>query len=101
MSRYIKSSNPFEEEDDAPSSYSSNSSSSRTNGESPFEDRRQQIQRKVETSENNQLDSTQRALAAIYESEAMGVATAEVIFTFLIWLDLNPSLISFLIVCVI
>ncbi|XP_012946367.1 synaptosomal-associated protein 29 [Aplysia californica] len=44
---------------------------------SPFEDRRQQMMRKIENSENTQLESTQRALASIYDSEAMGVATAE------------------------
>ncbi|CAG5127273.1 unnamed protein product [Candidula unifasciata] len=45
--------------------------------DSPFDDKRQQLQMKIANSENTQLESTQRALASIYESEAMGVATAE------------------------
>lgn len=44
---------------------------------SPFEDRRQYLMTQINESENRQLDSTQRALASIHESEAMGVATAE------------------------
>jgi len=40
--------------------------------------RYEQLQQKKERSMNNQLDSTQRALSSIYESEQMGVATAEV-----------------------
>ncbi|GFN92818.1 synaptosomal-associated protein 29 [Plakobranchus ocellatus] len=44
---------------------------------SPFEDRREQLMREINASENRQLESTQRALASIYDSEAMGVATAE------------------------
>ena len=44
----------------------------------PFGDRRQQLMTQINESENRQLDSTQRALASIYESEAMGVATADV-----------------------
>ena len=38
----------------------------------------QQLQQFKEESMNRQLDSTQRALASIYDSERMGVATAEV-----------------------
>ncbi|KAK0058807.1 synaptosomal-associated protein 29 [Biomphalaria pfeifferi] len=45
--------------------------------DNPFEDRRQYLQRQIENSENTQLESTQRALASIYDSEAMGIATAE------------------------
>ena len=36
------------------------------------------IQTQIENSQNRQLESTQRALASIHESERMGVATAEV-----------------------
>ena len=39
------------------------------------------IQAQVDNSQNRQLESTQRALASIYESERMGVATAEVLLT--------------------
>lgn len=46
--------------------------------DSPFDDKRQQLLMKIANSENTQIESTQRALASIYESEAMGVATAEV-----------------------
>ncbi|KAH9525486.1 Synaptosomal-associated protein 29 [Bulinus truncatus] len=45
--------------------------------DNPFEDRREYLQRQIENSENTQLESTQRALASIYDSEAMGIATAE------------------------
>ena len=70
---------------DPSSLYSSNSTSTgygyRGEAESnPFEDRRHQLMTQIDESENRQLDSTQRALASIYESEAMGVATAEVSF---------------------
>ncbi|KAI8749260.1 synaptosomal-associated protein 29 [Biomphalaria glabrata] len=71
----------------ATSSYSYGNSNGQTrnaypfhNSESednPFEDRRQYLQRQIENSENTQLESTQRALASIYDSEAMGIATAE------------------------
>ena len=73
MSRFSsKNSNPFEDDDEfvvVPRN------ESRAN---PFEDRRQQLSRMVDDSEERQLDSTQRALASLYESEAMGNATAEV-----------------------
>lgn len=36
------------------------------------------IQTEIDNSKNRQIDSTQRALSSIYESERMGVATAEV-----------------------
>lgn len=105
MSRYVQSSNPFEDDDDKiekdfvmvnkGKSSASNSHNSRSNWSSnvyandnrwnasaetssPFEGRREQVMRQIENSENNQLESTQRALASIYDSEAMGVATAEV-----------------------
>ena len=39
------------------------------------------IQALKQESMNNQLDSTQRALASIYDSEAIGISTAEVIHT--------------------
>ncbi|XP_076452597.1 synaptosomal-associated protein 29-like [Babylonia areolata] len=72
MSRYTNSSNPFEDEEDdfehVP--YSGK-------GGSPFDDRRQQLSRMVDESEDRQLESTQRAIASLYESEAMGNATAE------------------------
>ncbi|GFS20088.1 synaptosomal-associated protein 29 [Elysia marginata] len=65
--------------------YSSSAHSSSSTGygyrgeaeSNPFEDRRQHLMTQINESENRQLDSTQRALASIYESEAMGVATAE------------------------
>lgn len=37
----------------------------------------EQVQEQKQNSMNNQLDSTQRALASIYDSEAVGIATAE------------------------
>ncbi|CAL1539257.1 unnamed protein product [Lymnaea stagnalis] len=46
-------------------------------GANPFEDRHQHLIQQIENSENTQLESTQRALASIYDSEAMGIATAE------------------------
>uniref|UniRef100_A0A0B7AR90 t-SNARE coiled-coil homology domain-containing protein n=1 Tax=Arion vulgaris TaxID=1028688 RepID=A0A0B7AR90_9EUPU len=65
-------------------SQKSNSSSSSSHSRSPyyeenslFDDRLEQLQMKIANSENTQLESTQRALSSIYESEAMGVATAE------------------------
>jgi synaptosomal-associated protein 29 len=58
------------------SSYSQ-SSSQYLEEDNPFEDRRSQLQMKIANSENTQLESTQRALASIYESEAMGIATGE------------------------
>lgn len=70
-SRYVASSNPFEDEEDdferVPYSEKGN----------PFQDRRQQLSRMVDESEERQLESTQRAIASLYESEAMGNATAE------------------------
>ena len=39
---------------------------------------RETVQQMVDNSQNRQLESTNRALASIYESERMGVATAEV-----------------------
>lgn len=110
MSRYLKSSNPFEDDEEEPdkdfvmvgnkqnaqststkdSSFRSSQDQAQNNvsryssnthyhdeENSPFEDRRRQLMMQIDNSENTQLDSTQRALASIYESEAMGVATAE------------------------
>ena len=45
----------------------------------PVPTKAQQLQQMKEESMNRQLESTQRALASIYDSERMGVATAEVI----------------------
>ena len=74
MSRYTSnSSNPFEEEEDD-FVYVPPDGKNR----SPFDDRRQQLSRLVDESEDRQLESTQRAIASLYESEAMGNATAEV-----------------------
>ncbi|KAK7087788.1 synaptosomal-associated protein 29-like [Littorina saxatilis] len=74
MSRYnSKSSNPFgeEEEDDFVQVPSHGQTGS------PFDDKRQQLSRMVNESEDRQLESTQRAIASLYESEAMGNVTAE------------------------
>ncbi|KAL8560797.1 hypothetical protein ACOMHN_061832 [Nucella lapillus] len=72
MSRYSKTSNPFEDEEDdferVPYP---------AKGGNPFQDRRQQMSMLVDESEERQLESTQRAIASLYESEAMGNATAE------------------------
>lgn len=57
------------------SSYSTSSTYEESN---PFDDRREQLLMRIANSENTQLESTQRALASIYDSESMGVATAEV-----------------------
>lgn len=72
MARYTSGgSNPFEEEENdfvyVP----------KDEGKSPFESRRQQMSRMIDASEDRQLESTQRALASIYDSESMGTATAE------------------------
>ena len=40
--------------------------------------REEQLQQMKENSKNRQLEGTQRALSSMYESERMGVATAEV-----------------------
>jgi DNA primase len=75
MSRYgSKSSNPFEDEDGDDFVFVPN----QNQGRSPFDDRRQQLTRLANESEDRQLESTQRALASLYESEQMGNATAEV-----------------------
>ncbi|XP_059141307.1 synaptosomal-associated protein 29-like [Physella acuta] len=61
-----------------PNSYSPYSTTSNYSDEdNPFEDKRQNLIRQIENSENTQLESTQRALASLYDSEAMGIATAE------------------------
>lgn len=74
MSRYTSNnSNPFDEEEDDFVCVPPESKS-----RSPFEDKRQQLSRMVDESEDRQLESTQRAIASLYESEAMGNATAEV-----------------------
>lgn len=71
MSRYNKSSNPFEEEDFV--------YVPRDESKNPFESSsRQKLAQMISSSEERQLESTQRALASIYDSEAMGTATAEV-----------------------
>ncbi len=44
----------------------------------PVPTKAEQLQQLKEQSMNRQLESTQRALASIYDSERMGVATAEV-----------------------
>lgn len=69
----LKSSNPFEfEEEEEDFVYVP-----KEDGKTPFDDKRQRMQQMVHASEDRQLESTQRALASIYESEAMGTATAE------------------------
>lgn len=68
----LKSSNPFEFEEEDDFVYVP-----KEDGKTPFDDKRQRMQHMVHASEDRQLESTQRALASIYESEAMGTATAE------------------------
>lgn len=60
------------------SPYSDSTTSNYSDEDSPFEDKRQNLIRQIENSENTQLESTHRALASLYDSEAMGIATAEV-----------------------
>lgn len=80
MAKYPESSNPFlddDDEDDGFSSpYSSKSHSNQRYG-GPS-DRMSQKQEMISASEDRQLESSRRALASLYESERMGVATGEV-----------------------
>ena len=60
--------NPFEEDEDvAP----------------PPLSRAELIQRQKQESMNRQLDSTQRSMASIWDSEAVGISTAEVMILLL------------------
>lgn len=73
----VKSSNPFLDDDDETDSFSSN----RRYGEPASnyqDDHRRQLFEEIDGSEDRQLASTQRALHSLYDSERMGVATAEV-----------------------
>ena len=44
-----------------------------------------------QNSMNRQLESTQRCLASIYDSEAMGVATAEVYLIYIFLVFIKPN----------
>ena len=77
----LPSSNPFfveEEEDDAFTFRGS--SRRRTDGSDPFQldDEPVDFVQIQQNSMNRQLETTQRCLASIYDSEAKGIATAEV-----------------------
>lgn len=48
-------------------------------GEERPQTREEQIQQMKENSRNRQLESTQKALSSMYESERMGIDTAEVL----------------------
>lgn len=86
---YSDSKNPFyiDDKDDFAFSQPVNRGYQPASSKNPFLDedefggrplsRYEQLQKMKENSMNNQLDSTQRALSSIYQSEQMGVATAE------------------------
>ncbi|XP_033748082.1 synaptosomal-associated protein 29-like [Pecten maximus] len=67
-----KMANPFLEEDEMSSP---RGPSNRGFGE--IEDERRNIFEQINASEDRQLESTRRALSSIYDSERMGIATAE------------------------
>lgn len=80
-----KNSNPFLDDDEITASPSSGRSHTTTTSGyghreryDPVVDRRAQLMMQIDESEDRQLASTQRALASIYDSERMGIATAEV-----------------------
>lgn len=75
MAKYPESSNPFLDDEDEDNGFSSPyTSNQRYGGPS---NRMSQKQEMISASEDRQLESSKRALASLYESERMGVATAE------------------------
>ncbi|CAH1801986.1 unnamed protein product [Owenia fusiformis] len=75
-------SNPFEEDDDDAYSFGNKGRYTRDNTDASGAQggamsRREQLMEQKMMSENRQLESTQRALASIYDSEQVGIATAE------------------------
>ena len=89
MSRYPSGKKPFyttDEDDDvgfgskgaASGGYREISDDEFSRPHGPVPNKAEQLQQLKEESMSRQLDSTQRALASIYDSERMGVATAEV-----------------------
>ena len=84
---YPKSTNPFEDDDDDFGFSKPNNGGNRYGGnEWDDEDdfnrapmtKEERLQMMKEKSMNNQLESTRRAMASIIDSEATGIATAEV-----------------------
>jgi len=68
------SSNPFIDEEEQ-------SSSDKHGGNyGHMDDRKRQLFEEIDNSENRQLESTRNALSSLYDSEGMGIATAEVCF---------------------
>ena len=70
MSGYNRSTNPFltEDQDDF----------KKPSGFDPIMDRRENLQQQIGASEDRQVDMTRRILGSMYESERVGVDTAEV-----------------------
>jgi hypothetical protein len=99
---YANGKNPFMDEDDdlfgsrgraagGGSKYSEAYGRGYGDDPPPYDDgqlsRREMVQQQMQHSVNRQLESTQRCLAGIYESEQIGVATAEVgCLLMLLWL---------------
>ena len=76
MSAYTKSYNPFDEDDDEDLKPVKWNESSEPSGGGM--DRQSYLQREVLRRSQATVDSTNRSLSLIYESEHVGVATAEV-----------------------
>ena len=77
---YSNNSNPFFVDDAMDEEFLKGSRKQSGGGAYPndIDDRRRQLLSQIEDSEDRQLESTQRALASIYDSERMAITTAEV-----------------------
>ncbi|KAJ7993870.1 hypothetical protein DPEC_G00259180 [Dallia pectoralis] len=74
---YAKSLNPFAEDDEEEEPQSRSSGGFDDGGMSEADRRQKYLQQQVMKTANSAVDSTQRSLALIYESEKMGTETAE------------------------
>ena len=75
--RYVKSTNPFEDDDDVDDETFLRNSR-RTNGTQPsFEDQLQTFQERKREIEERSINSTQKSLSILRDSEQIGIATAE------------------------
>ena len=77
---YPKSHNPFADEDEEESGSSGGFDDPSYHGLSEAEKKQRYLQQEVMHTAKSAVDSSQRSLALIYESEKMGVETAEVMF---------------------
>lgn len=81
---YPKTHNPFADDDEEENAYGSNAGGfdedDGDRGLSDAERRQRQLQREVTRTAQSAIDSTHRSLGLIYESEKMGVDTAQVCY---------------------